>query len=101
MHRILPLHLSTAITYKYSTFISIKCPLYFVYRLGLIESAKRHLAVTCQADAKEMQNLQIVERHISKCIEARKMGNWRSILSESNAAIAAGADSAPQVYELK
>ena len=74
-----------------------KCPLCFVYRLGLIESAKRHLAVTCQADAKEMQNLQTVERHISKCIEARKMGNWRNTLSESNAAIAAGADSAPQV----
>jgi hypothetical protein len=44
-----------------------------------------------------MQTLETVEKHISRCIEARKMGNWRNVLLESNAAIAAGADSAPQV----
>ena len=70
---------------------------FWFYRLGLVESAKRHLADSRKADAKDMQILEMVEKHISRCIEARKVGNWRNCLFESNAAITAGADSAPQV----
>eukprot|EP00250_Pteridium_aquilinum_P017663 c23726_g1_i3 orf=508-3402(+) len=71
-------------------------------RLGLIESAKRHLRVAVlQDDTKDAQALQTVERHISRCIEARRVGDWRSVLRESSAAVVAGADSAAQVLGYK
>lgn len=71
-------------------------------RLGLIESAKRHFqAAGLQADAKDVQSLQAVEKHISRCIEARKVGDWKIVLRESMAASAAGADSAHQVLGYK
>eukprot|EP00250_Pteridium_aquilinum_P015192 c22435_g1_i1 orf=852-3803(-) len=71
-------------------------------RLGLIESAKRHFqAAGLQADARDMQSLQAVEKHISKCIEARKAGDWKIVLQESVAASVVGADSAPQVLGYK
>lgn len=70
----------------------------FFNRLGLIESARRHLqAAGLQDDTRDAQSLQTIQRHISRCIEARKVGNWRIVLQESSAAVAAGAESAPQV----
>lgn len=44
-----------------------------------------------------MQKLQAVEKHMSKCIAARRGGDWRSTLREVEAAIASGADASPQV----
>jgi hypothetical protein len=37
--------------------------------------------------------LQTVEKHFGRCLDARKVGDWKSVLRESDAAIAAGADS--------
>ncbi|AQK86817.1 hypothetical protein ZEAMMB73_Zm00001d038524 [Zea mays] len=34
-----------------------------------------------------------VEKHFGRCLDARKAGDWKSVLRESDAAIAAGADS--------
>ncbi|MCO5572885.1 hypothetical protein L7F22_026646 [Adiantum nelumboides] len=71
-------------------------------RLGLIESARRRFqAAGLQDNARDVQSLQAVEKHISRCIEARKMGDWKSVLRESMAASTAGADSAPQVLGYK
>lgn len=50
-----------------------------------------------QPDPVELQKLQAVEKHLSRCAEARKSGDWKSALGESDAAIAAGADSSPSV----
>lgn len=50
-----------------------------------------------QPDSGELQKLQVVERHMKRCVDARKVGDWRSALREGDAAITAGADSSPQV----
>eukprot|EP00249_Psilotum_nudum_P021274 c28041_g3_i3 orf=546-3113(+) len=71
-------------------------------RLGLVESAKRHLTAAGQhAAAGDIQRIQNVAKHISRCIEARKLGDWKAVIRESDGAIVAGADSAPQIYGYK
>ncbi|CAL9152111.1 unnamed protein product [Musa hybrid cultivar] len=65
-------------------------------RLGLVGDARKHLFLTGQTpDSVELQKLQAVERHLAKCGDARKIGDWKSTLREADAAIAAGADSSP------
>ncbi|CAL9129245.1 TPR repeat-containing thioredoxin TTL1-like [Musa acuminata AAA Group] len=65
-------------------------------RLGLVEDARKHLLLTGQPpDPVELQKTQAVERHLVKCGDARKIGDWKSALREADAAIAAGADSSP------
>lgn len=44
-----------------------------------------------------LQKLQPVEKHLRQCTDARRVNDWRSALRECDAAIAAGADSSPQV----
>ena len=41
-----------------------------------------------------------MERHLSKCTDARRIRDWKSALRETDAAIAAGADFSPQVKKL-
>lgn len=67
-------------------------------RLGHVENARKHLCFPgVQPDPSELLRLQAVERHISKCRDARRLKDWRSVLKEADAAIAGGADSSPQV----
>ncbi|XP_077251136.1 TPR repeat-containing thioredoxin TTL1-like [Tasmannia lanceolata] len=71
-------------------------------RLGQVDNAWRHLFFgQPQPDAGELQKLQAVEKHLSRCAEARKIGDWKSALREGNAAIAAGAESCPQLLALR
>ncbi|KAI5064276.1 hypothetical protein GOP47_0020946 [Adiantum capillus-veneris] len=71
-------------------------------RLGMIESAKRLFRASMGKDETGVpQTLHAVERHISRCIEARKAGDWRIVFQESSAAVVAGADSAAQVLGYK
>ncbi|CAL5403066.1 unnamed protein product [Camellia sinensis] len=71
-------------------------------RLGQVENARRHLCFPgYQPDASELQKLQEVEIHLSKCTDARKIGDWKSALRESDAAIAAGADASLQLHTCK
>ncbi|KAG6424460.1 hypothetical protein SASPL_114878 [Salvia splendens] len=66
--------------------------------LGQVESAREHICFPGhQPDPVEMHKLQLVEKHLSKCSEARRLGDWRGTLSEVDAAIAAGADASPQL----
>ncbi|KAK9153002.1 hypothetical protein Sjap_000482 [Stephania japonica] len=68
-------------------------------RLGQVENSRKHLF--CQAqqpDQSEMHRLQEVERHLSRCTAARKIGDWKGALRECDAATAAGADSSPQLF---
>ncbi|GMP53106.1 hypothetical protein CsSME_00018677 [Camellia sinensis var. sinensis] len=66
-------------------------------RLGQVENARRHLCFPgYQPDANELQRLQEVEMHLSKCTDARKICDWKSALREGDATIAAGADASPQ-----
>ncbi|XP_027340864.1 TPR repeat-containing thioredoxin TTL1 [Abrus precatorius] len=68
-------------------------------RLGQVENARKHLCYPgLQLDPCEMQKLQVVEKHISKCGDVRRIGDWKSVLREVDAAVAAGADSSPRLF---
>ncbi|KAK6134708.1 hypothetical protein DH2020_031556 [Rehmannia glutinosa] len=67
--------------------------------LGQIENARKHICFPGhQPDPTEVQKLQNVEKHLSKCTDARRVGDWRSTLREVDAAIASGADASPQLW---
>ncbi|XP_057795961.1 TPR repeat-containing thioredoxin TTL1 [Salvia miltiorrhiza] len=66
--------------------------------LGQVESARKYICFSGhQLDPVEMQKLQLVEKHLSRCNEARRVGDWRGTLREADAAIASGADASPQL----
>lgn len=68
-------------------------------RLGHIEDAQKHLSLaTQQPDLLELHKLQTVEKHLGRCLDSRKVGDWKSALRECDAAIAAGADSAALLF---
>lgn len=70
--------------------------------LGQVENARRQFNLSGQhSDRDDIQRLQNVERHLTKCAEARRIGDWKGVLRESDAAIVAGAESSPQVYASK
>ncbi|KAL5997899.1 hypothetical protein ACLOJK_008833 [Asimina triloba] len=70
-------------------------------RLGQVESARKHLYSGQMPDPVDVQKLHAVERYLIKCTDARKIGDWKSALREADAAIAAGADSAQQLFALR
>lgn len=71
-------------------------------RLGHPDNARYHLYFPGQqADQPELHKLQLLEKHISRCADARKIGDWKSALREMDAAIAIGADSSPQLFACK
>mgnify|MGYP004717190057 FL=1 len=66
--------------------------------LGQVENARRHLCIPGhQTDPVELQKLQVIEKRLSRCTDARRVGDWKNVLREAEAAIASGADSCPQV----
>ncbi|XP_057454360.1 TPR repeat-containing thioredoxin TTL1-like [Lotus japonicus] len=68
-------------------------------RLGQVENARKHLCYPgLHPDPSEMHKLQMVEKHISKCADVRRIGDWKSVLREVDAAVTAGADSSPQLF---
>lgn len=74
------------------------CIIHCCDRLGQVEDARRHLCFPgLQPDAAELQKLEVVAKHLKKCTDARRVGDWKSVLRENDSAIAAGADFSPQV----
>ncbi|GER53462.1 tetratricopeptide repeat-containing family protein [Striga asiatica] len=66
--------------------------------LGQVENARKHICFSGhQPDPVDFQKLQSVEKHLSRCADARRVGDWRSTLREIDAAIASGADASPQL----
>ncbi|GER29168.1 tetratricopeptide repeat-containing family protein [Striga asiatica] len=66
--------------------------------LGQVENARKHICLSGhQPDPVEFQKLQLVEKHLSRCADARKVGDWRSTLREVDAAITSGAIASPQL----
>ncbi|EPS72637.1 hypothetical protein M569_02119, partial [Genlisea aurea] len=67
--------------------------------LGQIDRARKHLCFSGhQPDPMELQKLQSLEKHVSSCGDSRRAGDWRNVLREIDAAIVAGADSAPHIF---
>lgn len=68
------------------------------YSLGQVENARSHFfSLGHKPDQAELQKLQAVEKHISRCTDARRGRDWKSTLREAEAATASGADASPQV----
>ncbi|XP_065861976.1 TPR repeat-containing thioredoxin TTL1 [Euphorbia lathyris] len=71
-------------------------------RLGQVENARRHLCFPgYHPDPAELHKLQLVEKHLNKCSDARKVNDWKNALRECDASIAAGADYSPQLFMCK
>ncbi|CAM6025301.1 unnamed protein product [Sphagnum balticum] len=71
-------------------------------RLGRVERAKKILKVCGpQLDLGDIRRLEMIEKHLMRCSEAKKVSDWNTIVRESEAAITAGADSAPQILAFK
>ncbi|KAH0912357.1 hypothetical protein HID58_035678 [Brassica napus] len=71
-------------------------------RLGEAENARRHLCFSGQCpDKAELQRVQTLEKHLRLCSEARKISDWKKVITEVDAAIGSGADSSPQLVACK
>ncbi|OAY60714.1 inactive TPR repeat-containing thioredoxin TTL3 [Manihot esculenta] len=71
-------------------------------RLGQAENARCHLLFHGQQPCPtELQKLHSLEKHIHRCADARKIGDWKAALRETDAALTIGADSSPQLIACK
>lgn len=66
-------------------------------RLGRVERARKLLKSSEHIDPGDIQKVDRIEKHLSKCMEARRASEWNTVVKESEAAVLAGADSASQV----
>lgn len=72
------------------------------FRLGRFDGARNHFRIAGQqTDLSDMQRLEKVEKHLAKCLAARKSCDWNSVIRESDAAVVAGADCASKVFAFK
>ncbi|KAK6777117.1 hypothetical protein RDI58_023834 [Solanum bulbocastanum] len=60
------------------------------------DEAKRHDDQI--PDEAELHKLETVENHINKCCEARRLGDWMSVLKEAEAATTRGAEASAQLF---
>ncbi|XP_019182660.1 PREDICTED: inactive TPR repeat-containing thioredoxin TTL3-like [Ipomoea nil] len=71
-------------------------------RLGEVEKAMYHYKQAAhEADPDVMTKTKNLQLHLNRCTEAKKHKDWNTLLKESDLAISAGADSAPQIFGLK
>ncbi|XP_038976276.1 TPR repeat-containing thioredoxin TTL1-like isoform X2 [Phoenix dactylifera] len=71
-------------------------------RLGVAEKAIHHYKLARkEASSNDIARAQALQTHLSKCHEARKLRDWQTLLKETQSAVSAGADSAPQVMASK
>lgn len=69
-----------------------------MFRLGDGEKAQKHYKLSGdEANVKEIERARVLQTHLCKCNEARKLKDWHTMLKEAKCAISTGADSAPQV----
>ncbi|ESQ48482.1 hypothetical protein EUTSA_v10022096mg [Eutrema salsugineum] len=71
-------------------------------RLGQVDNAGKHFfAVEEPSDPVVVKLLELVDRHLSKCADARRRGEWHIVLTEVTAAMVSGADWSPQLTMCK
>lgn len=71
------------------------------FRLGEAEKALNCNETSPYDDTVLAFQAHALQNHLSKCTEARKNKDWKTILKETQAAMSLGADSAPLVYSLQ
>lgn len=71
-------------------------------RLGEPDKAAYHYKHAGQeADQYDLAKVKSLQTHLNKCTEARRLRDWNTLIKETEYAISAGADSAPQIYTLQ
>ncbi|GMH17359.1 hypothetical protein Nepgr_019200 [Nepenthes gracilis] len=71
-------------------------------RLGFAEKALQHFKHSGSlAGSTNIAVAQALEACVNRCNEAEKNRDWTALLMETRCALAAGADSAPQIYALQ
>ncbi|XP_061344106.1 inactive TPR repeat-containing thioredoxin TTL3-like [Gastrolobium bilobum] len=71
-------------------------------RLGETDKALYHCKnAGPEADPDEIAKVKNIQLHLNKCTEARRLGDWNTLIMETNYAISSGADSAPQIFALQ
>ncbi|CAI8597508.1 unnamed protein product [Vicia faba] len=71
------------------------------FRLGEAEKALNCNKETPYFDSDLAFKAHVLQIHLNKCSEARKINDWKLILTETKSAIYLGVDSAPKVYALQ
>ncbi|GAB2225786.1 hypothetical protein Droror1_Dr00021552 [Drosera rotundifolia] len=68
-------------------------------RLGQVKAARIHLSFQgVNPSEAELKTLKAIEKHIGKCIYARKNRDWGKALDEAEAAMDSGACDSPQLF---
>lgn len=49
------------------------------------------------ADSEDVAQVQALQKHLNRCIQARKLKEWNTLVKETDCAISSGADSSPEV----
>ena len=72
------------------------------FRLGETDKALYHYKQAGpEADPDEVAKVKILQAHLNKCTEARRLGDWNTLITEASKTISSGADSAPQIFALQ
>ncbi|KAL6227775.1 hypothetical protein ACLB2K_001732 [Fragaria x ananassa] len=71
-------------------------------RLGEAEKATYHFKhAGPEADQEDLAKVRNLQTHLNKCTEARRLRDWNTLIKATQNVIAAGADSAPQIFSLQ
>lgn len=71
-------------------------------RLGRVGRAKEIIKSTGQhIEIGDIQKVDKIEKHLMNCFAAKRACDWSTVMRESEVAVAAGADAAPQIVALK
>ncbi|CAH8357438.1 unnamed protein product [Eruca vesicaria subsp. sativa] len=71
-------------------------------RLGEVENSIYHVKHSGpEADQEDILKAKMVQTHLNRCTEAKRLRDWKTLLKETENTIASGADAAPQVYALQ
>ncbi|KAK9949640.1 hypothetical protein M0R45_005157 [Rubus argutus] len=71
-------------------------------RLGEADKATYHYKHSGpEADQEDLAKMRSLQALLNKCTEARRLRDWNTLIKETQNVIAAGADSAPQIFSLQ
>ncbi|KAK1307938.1 TPR repeat-containing thioredoxin TTL4 [Acorus calamus] len=71
-------------------------------RLGEGKKAESHFKMSgMEPKHQDITHARHVQSHVSMCVEARRVRDWHTVITEAECAVSAGADSAPKVLASK